>query len=363
MTVVHQVIPVLAPRDAVGNHTRRVRDALRSAGISSEIFAELAVDGLEGEAQPLDRFDAVGAGCDLILYQASTGSGVVEWLLRRSERFSVNYHNITPGHFFDSWAPEAAASMRRARNQLRSMAPASVSGLADSTFNATELVEVGYRDVEVSPLLLDLSADAAPDRQRLEFLRRVRRGAHWLFVGRVAPNKCQHDLVAAFAVYRRLYDPGARLTLVGSTAAPAYEEAVLSLVDELELAGSVTIIGSLSDSELAAYYADADVFVCLSRHEGFCVPVLEAMRGGTPVVALAATAVTETVGAAGMLLPDADPHVVAAVVQRLSSDDAWRARLVAAGHARVLGWSLERTVPQFLEAIERSLSVAAELPS
>ena len=149
-----------------------------------------------------------------MIYQSSTGSSAVEWLLRRSDPLVVNYHNITPASFFEPWDDQAAASMRRARAQLGSLARRSRLAVADSPFNAAELTELGYDPVVVSPLLLDLDARlAAPDAAVAEHLARTRAGRHWLFVGRLAPNKCQHDLIAAFAAYRALYDPGARLTL------------------------------------------------------------------------------------------------------------------------------------------------------
>ncbi len=182
-----------------------------------------------------------------------------------------------------------------------------------------------------------------------------RAGSHWLFVGRLAPNKSQHDVIAAFAAYRTLYDPGARLTLIGSEAAASYSDALYGLVDDLGLAGAVTFAGSVSDAELAAYYDDADAFVCLSRHEGFCVPVLEAMRHDVPVVALAAAAVPDTVGDGAVLLDDASPHHVAATVHELLSDDSFRSGLVAAGRSVVASHALDEASSAFVELIRRHL--------
>jgi glycosyltransferase involved in cell wall biosynthesis len=249
--------------------------------------------------------------------------------------------------------------MRRARNQLRALAPRSVAALADSAVNAEELHAMGYRNVSVNPLLLDVEGPPpAADARLMRFLRDTRHGTHWLFVGRLAPNKCQHDVITAFAVYRTIHDPGARLTLVGSAAALSYAEALLALADDVGVADAVTCVSSLSDAELAAYYEDADVFVCLSEHEGFCIPVIEAMRHDTPVVAFAAAAVPDTVGAAAVLLDDKDPLLVATAVRSLLTDEPWRARLAAAGQARVLDHAPARTVPCFVEGVERALAAA-----
>lgn len=358
MSTVHQIIPVLATHDAVGGHTLRVQSALQQHGIRSEIFAEVIVGGV-ASARRLSEFDSAGGGADLLIYQASTGSDSADWLLRRSEPFAVNHHNMTPAHFFDRWAPEAADNMRRARNQLRAMAPRSVAGLADSAFNAVELEELGYQDVSVTPLLLGLGAELpSVDPRTQAHLTATRAGAHWLFVGRMAPNKCQHDVVAAFAIFRKLYDPGARLTLVGSPAAVSYQEAILRLADELGLGTAVTLLSGLNDEELAAYYEDADVFVCLSEHEGFCVPIIEAFRHATPVVALAEAAVPDTAGAAAVLLDDKDPLLVASAVHEVLADTTLQAGLRSAAQARLDAFRPERTVPVFVAAVERAVAAA-----
>jgi L-malate glycosyltransferase len=359
VTTVHQVVPVLAPHDAVGNHTLQVREALRQAGFESEVFAEHRFGHHRGTGQPLTDFPERGDAPDLVIYQSSTGSSAVEWLLRRSDALVVNYHNITPASFFEPWDDQAAASMRRARTQLGSLARRSRLAVADSPFNAAELTELGYDPVVVSPLLLDLDARlAAPDATVAEHLARTRAGRHWLFVGRLAPNKSQHDLIAAFAAYRALYDPGARLTLIGSEAAAAYSDALYGLVDDLGLTTAVTFSGAVSDAELAAYYDDADAFVCLSRHEGFCVPLLEAMRHDVPVVAFAAGAVPDTVGEAAVLLDDASPHPVAAAVHTLLRDEPFRAGLVEAGRAVVAAHSLSSASAAFVDLIRRQLDRA-----
>jgi len=356
VSAVHQIIPVLAPHDAVGGHTRRVRDALRSRGHHSEIFAEVIVGPVPDGAHLLQDFDAHGAGADLLVYQSSTGSTAADWVLSRDLPFAVNYHNVTPASFFERWHPDAAANMRRARNQMRAMSLRSVAGLADSAYNAAELTEAGYRNVQVTPLLLDVSdAPPAPDPDTIARLGARRRGQRWLFVGRLAPNKCQHDLVAALAAYRRRFDPDAELVLVGSAAVNEYQDAVLALADDLGVDGAVTVVSGLSDEELSAYYESADVFVCVSEHEGFCIPLIEAMRHDLPVVAFAAAAVPDTVGEAGLLLGQKDPATVAAAVHELGTDEALRAELTAAGAARVRDFDLARTAPVFVDAVEGAL--------
>lgn len=356
MTTIHQIIPVLAPHDAVGNHTLQLRDALRGAGFESEVFSEMRLGHLRDVGRAISDYPSQRAA-DLLIYQSSTGSTAVDWLLKRPEPLAVNYHNITPASFFEAWDDQGAASMRRARVQLGALARRSRLALADSPFNAAELTDLGYAPVVVAPLLLDLDARLAePDAEVAAHLARTRAGHHWLFVGRLAPNKCQHDLIAAFAAYRLAYDSGARLTLIGSEAAPSYSDALYGLIDDLGLHGAVTVAGSVTDAELAAYYDDADVFVCLSRHEGFCVPLLEAMRHDVPVVAFAAAAVPDTVGDAAVLLQDPSPVPVAAAVRELLEDSRFGKELVEAGRRVVAEHALAPSAATWLELLRSHLA-------
>jgi len=181
---------------------------------------------------------------------------------------------------------------------MRRLASSTAYGLADSTYNALELTDEGYPDTAVVPILIDFADyDAAPDAATLTRLRRRAEGggAQWLFVGRVAANKCQHDVVAAFAAYRELFDRNARLSIVGGRTLLLYARALERLADELGVAGAVDFTDNLTFPQLLAQYRSADVFVSLSEHEGFCVPLVEAMHFGVPTVAFASTAVPETV--------------------------------------------------------------------
>ena len=176
-------------------------------------------------------------------------------------------------------------------------------------------------------------------------------GADWLFVGRVTPNKCQHDVVKAFAAYRRFHDAKARLHIVGGVASEPYAAALRAFVRRLDLADCVFLTGPVSAGALAAHYRAADVYVCLSEHEGFCVPLLESMHHRVPVVAFGVTAVPETLADAGVCLPDKSPALVAEAVDRVLSDDALRAQLLDSGTRRLQDFTLERTRALFLEAM------------
>ena len=352
---VHQFLPTLEP-SAVAAHALEVDRLLRDLGIPSTIFADQVHPEFEGRARHHTEF---GKGVtarrgDVLLYQLAVGSLVADFLYDRSERLVVNYHNITPARFFDRWEPDAVHAVTWGQAQLRKLAARCELGIAVSTYNERELQRAGYRTTAVAPVLVDLDGlRAASDEAVEERLRAAKAdgGRDWLFVGRLSPNKAQHDLIKALAVHRRLYDDRARLHLVGSSSSAAYSAALRDFAAALDLGDAVFLHQGVPAGTLAAHYRSADVFVCLSEHEGFCVPLLEAMHHGLPIVALAAAAVPETLGDAGVLLPGKDPALVAAAVNRVTTDAALRAALVEAGVARLDRFTLDRTRNAFRDAL------------
>jgi glycosyltransferase involved in cell wall biosynthesis len=364
MTAIHQFVPTLAPRDAVGTHYLAVQETLRGAGYRSEIFAYEAKEEFKRLAQPYASFSGGARGEDTwLLYHSSVGSPVADFVNQRDEPLIVDYHNITPAPFFARWEPAVAGALMKGRRQLAELEARAELGLADSAFNASELTELGYDRTAVVPILLDIAAlDAvAPDPTTLAELASARGGGgvDWLFVGRLAPNKAQHDVVKAFAAYRKLYDGAARLHLVGGSSSHQYETSLHAFVDALELGDVVNITGGVSAAQLMAYYDSADVFVVCSEHEGFCVPLLEAMHHRVPIVAFAATAVPETLADGGLLLNAKDPYTVATAVHRVLSDDTLRAQLVRDGAERLRAFDLDRSRRVLLTAIESVVGAVA----
>jgi len=355
---VDQVIPSLASRDAIGVHTRALTEALRAAGVESDIFYGNCTPDMASVGKPLVELGRASRN-RWLLYQSSIGSPVYDVLATRTEPKLVNYHNITPASLLAPWEPNVGYEVSLGRTQLERLAPESRLAVADSAFNETELVEAGYHHTAVVPLLIDMTATGAdPDPELAARLAgaKDRGGADLLFVGKISPHKAPHDLVKMLAVYRRLYDSQARLHLVGSPLGERYGPALAAFVDELGLAGAVSVTGSVSAAELEAYYQAADVFVCASDHEGFCVPLVEAMGHKVPVVAYGVTAVPETVGDAGLVLEDKEPLRFAAAVARVVADDKLRHKLAEAAARRVASFSLERSTERFVSLIREAIT-------
>ncbi|MGH2498793.1 MAG: glycosyltransferase family 4 protein, partial [Candidatus Limnocylindria bacterium] len=314
----HQFHATIAYGDAVGNDCFELQRLFWTRGVRSELFADEAkpeVRALVRDWRDLRREPAT----DALLVHVSMGNDALDEIPSLPQRKAVVYHNITPARFFGGLNEHAARYAERGREQLRALAAVAEIGIADSEFNRKELVDLDYARTAVVPIVVDWTAfDAAPSEAVLRELAEERTAV--LAVGQILPQKAVHDVIAAFARYRER-DRGAHLYLVGSTAMSAgYLARLRDQVTRSGLEGAVTFTGSVPLEQLVAYYRGASVLLTLSDHEGFCVPLLEAMRSGLPVVAHAAGAIPETLGDAGVLLADKSPDAVADAIERAVRD-------------------------------------------
>lgn len=321
---VHQLLAALSYGDAIGNEALAIQRHLRGMGFESEIYAERVHPRMARLARPLWRYPEVSSKDSVCLFHFSIGSAAGRLIHPAPDRLVSIYHNITPAHFFLGFHRHLAGLCYHGRRELRAFAPRTELALGDSEFNRRELEQAGYERTGVLPIVLDLASydrPAAPVVDRM--FRDGRRNL--LFVGRVIPNKRIDDLIRVFAVYQRYLEPRSRLLLVGEHKGfERYYDRLRQLVAELRVE-EVVFTGHVDDDELLAYYRLADLFLCLSEHEGFCVPLVEAMHFGVPVVAYDASAVAETLRGGGVLLRDKSPALVAELVDRVINDAALRA--------------------------------------
>jgi glycosyltransferase involved in cell wall biosynthesis len=333
---IDQLVGSVVVGDAISAHTAELWRHLRARGFESEIYVK------ERGALPRDDVDTrpadeVGPEADVLIYHLSVGSELLDRFLAFPGRKVALYHNITPARYFEGWDPPMVEIMRAGRRDLTRAAPLTDLGVGVSEFNRAELVSAGFAPTAVVPLVVNpADHDVVPDSDLADILQRRREaGRVWLFVGRFAPNKCQADIVKAFAAYRRASDPGATLLLIGAPTTASYRDAVMKVAERLGVEDALTVCGPVSPAQLSACYRAADVFVCLSEHEGFCAPLVEAMYHQVPIVAYRAGAVPETVGSSAVFLDDKDAVFVGAVIDEVLQDKTLRAELVEAGLARI----------------------------
>ena len=332
---VHQVMAALSYGDAVSNDALGIQAHLRAAGFESDIFAEHAHPRLAHRCRRLWEYAAVSDADTVCVFHFSIGSGAGRLVFSSPDRLVVRYHNITPPEFFAGFLPHLARQCHQGRLELEAFAPRADLALGVSEFNRRELEASGFRRTGVLPIPLDLGrfagARAAPVVRRLFADGRT----NVLYVGRIIPNKRIEDVLRAFALYQHAHDPASRLLLVGDHwGYEPYLFHLQALARSLR-AEDVIFTGQAEDDELRAYYAVASVYLSLSEHEGFCVPLLEAMAAGVPVVAYDAGAVTETLAGAGVLVHDKAPEVVAALLACVVRDPALRAALLAGQERRL----------------------------
>jgi L-malate glycosyltransferase len=315
----------------------------RRAGFEAPIHAHRFDEHHTGICQPLDAY--VPREDDLILFHYTTWTESADFLLRLGRPLTIMYHNVTPPEFFAGFDERAAAATGVGRARLAEFAPLAILGAAKSEFSRADLVEAGFARTCVVPVRLDFATlDGAVNRRAEAEIRAAGPGV--LYVGRIVPNKRVEDLVRAFAHYHRRIEPRAMLYCVGAhTPGGRYQTSLDWLVRRLELDARVHFMGQMSNQDRGAFYRAARVFVTMSEHEGFCVPAIEAMHLGLPVVAFASGAVPETVGDAAVLIGKKRPEVTAEIISMLAADTPLRRRMIEKGRA----WA-ERYRPEMLEA-------------
>jgi glycosyltransferase involved in cell wall biosynthesis len=340
VTAVHQLVPNFDYGDAIGNHVRALRTLLRGWGYASDVYAQYMHPELARDARFYTRYRDVSDPGNVLLFHFSIGSEVTSFFAGLPDRKVVIYHNITPPEYFVGINARVADRCRRGRWELGRLAAVTDLALGVSEFNRQELEAAGFRRTGVLPILLDWSQYAHPPVDPVA--RAYGEGTTLLYVGRVAPNKRVEDLIKTYYFYRRL-DPGSRLLVVGSAVdTEAYLAGLQKLAAELGVLDGVVFTGAVPQAELCTYYRLASVYLSMSEHEGFCVPLLEAMHFGVPIVAYAAAGVPGTLEDAGVLVEEKDFPVLAELIHRMVTDARLREAVVAQQRDRLEAF--DRTV-------------------
>ena len=316
---VHQVLATLGYGDAIGHEVLGIQRVLRSAGYMSEIFVETADPRLE--PLTLDYRDMIGTvgAADVLIHHFSIGSRASRTAYALPGRMALVYHNITPPEYFIGVHEDLVKLCFRGRRELTAYIDRCDIAIGDSEYNRRELDALGFRRTGVLPVVPDFThLDLPPDRRLAADF-----DDGWtnvLFVGRVIPNKKFESVIRAFHAYRTKHNPRARLLLVGSHS--GFERYLAMLHALIARLGTpdVHFLGHVTNEELTALYDVADLFLCASEHEGFCVPIIEAFHKQVPVLAYASTAVPATMDGGGVLYDTQDPVEVAQLMAAVLDD-------------------------------------------
>jgi glycosyltransferase involved in cell wall biosynthesis len=352
--IINQWVPAAHRGDAIGDSARRVRELLRRLGHGSDIFALTIDDDLRGDVLPFA--DPAARRGDATIFHFALPSPMTAAFATLGGARILQYHNITPAAFFAPYSPGLFRLAALGRQELASLRGRVDLALGDSEFNRKELEALGFAPTGVLPIAVDTDRiTAGPPRPALEKI--LGDGLmNILFVGRIVPNKKIEDHIRLAEVYKRYVDSHYRFIFVGRTdGVPAYYAQIRALVAELRmLPDRFWFTGAVPDEDLAAFYRWADVYVSLSEHEGFCVPLVEAMAADVPILAYAAGAVPETLGGAGLMFSPKDLEVAAEMLGMLVYDRPLRQRVLAGQRRRLQDFSpaaLESRVSEVLRSL------------
>jgi len=356
---VNQFVHTLNYGDAISGEARTIQRMLRQMSIPSEIYSVHTHEKLKGQTRSWLDFDkeAAAAAQDglktAVILHYSIASPLNQLFLQQRDAFrAAIFHNLTPVHWFERCNARVAADLRQGFAELPEVMGNAHLVLADSEFNCQELAKLGCVPAGTLPLLLDEEQWAVVANAGINSILRAHGGKNILHVGRIAPNKRIEDIIKAFYFYRHKINSQSRLWLIGTDIdTEIYSFELRRLVSELQLRDAVFFVGSVSASELRAFYEQADLYICLSKHEGFCMPILEAMHFSVPVIAYDAGAVAETLGSGGILVGRKRPAEIAELMEIILTDNLVRSRLVEQGRKRAAAFSLSR----FRENLENRL--------
>ncbi|MEO7157571.1 MAG: glycosyltransferase [Vicinamibacterales bacterium] len=333
---VNQWVPAAHKGDAIGDSARRVRGLLREMGHQSDLYAISMDDDLRGDV--IDWTDAGATRGDLTIFHFALVSPMTSAFARLNSGRVLQYHNVTPAHFFAGYDSEIYRLAMLGREDLKTLVGHTDRALGDSEYNRQELEALGFTNTGVFPIAVDTARiTSAPRRPALEAVLREEGWLNFLFVGRIVPNKKIEDHIKLAEHYKRYVDEQYRFVFVGKTdAAPRYYAAIRGLLERYRMPpGRFIFTGPVPDEDLATYYRTASVYISLSEHEGFCVPLLEAMAADVPVMAYAAAALPDTLGGAGVQFAPKDLEYAAELLGELAYNDTLRSQVIAGQRARL----------------------------
>lgn len=345
-----QLTPTLSYGDAVSSDVFAMTEVLTKLGYENYIVASNIAKKVQGRAIPLRKF--VPKTDDIFIYHMSIGNEMSDYVISADvKRKLMVYHNITPAHFFDGISP-LNIPCRNGRAELLRLADCVDFALCDSDYNREELDDLKYLSTATLPIVFDKTEYLTT----LPSQRLIDKYSHdgytnILFVGRIAPNKKQEDIIQSFHLYNKYINPKSRLFLVGAVVTTElYMDALSNYIIENQI-NNVVFSGHVSFPDILAYYKLADVFLCESEHEGFCVPLLEAMTFDVPVVAYSSSAIPYTMGDSGVLFTEKNHPLVAELLNLVTTNSDFRQAIIETQRERLKFFDINKTKELFAELI------------
>lgn len=354
MRKIHQFHSGTAVGDAITNQMLLLRNNLCKAGYDSEIYAEFVADGLKSEIHNFSSYKGNPDNILIVHHSMGITPETFKKVIALPDQKILIYHNITPEEYFDD--PGTQNAIRLGLKQVQEYRKHLDYFIADSNYNRRDLIHMGYPDsIDILPVhvSLDRFENVCSDDT---VLSESKGQTNILFVGRVVWNKRQLELVKAFFVYQKCFNENSRLILVGDTGMQGYVQEIISLTKQLGIEDKVLLTGKVSEEKLKAYYETADVFLCMSEHEGFGVPLLEAMKMGVPVVACRSSAIPETMDGAGVLVNQKNYGIIAAMMDELVTNRELASRLTGYQRQRITKLEQQDSEKILLNAVNNLLT-------
>lgn len=352
MRKIHQFLTSYSYGDAIGNEVLEIRNFLRSKGYESEIFAHLYHPKYADQIINYREYDKYSHEDNIIIYHFSIGSPITRQFLKSPDKKVIIYHNITPHHFFLDYHRILAKDCYKGRIELKNLAGKVDLSLGDSAYNEQELIDSGFSNTGVLPLVMNFQKFEQPVTPVLKELYDDGR-TNILFVGRIIPNKMVEDVIKSFHFYQKYFNKNSRLFIVGEYRGfERYFSALQNLVGKLGIK-DIRFTGHIPDDELISYFKLAHLYLHMSEHEGFCAPVPESFYLDIPVIAFNAGAVKETMNNGGILVNRKEFEKIAALMDRILTDVPLKEKILASQQLALQKYYQNKTGQILLDFLEK----------
>lgn len=345
-----QIVTTLAYGDAVGNDVIALKKIIAERGYKTEIYAEYIDPRLPAEtAKQINKLTYISKN-DIVISHMAIATELNNWIKKQPCHKIMIYHNVTPPEFFEPYDKYADKQCKEGLEQTKELRETFDMVLADSDFNKQNLLDMGYKcPINVLPILISFN-DYKKTPSEAILKKYDDDYTNIIFVGRIAPNKCQQDVIKAFYEYQAHYNKKSRLFIVGGGEG-LYKNSLQVFIKKLEVQ-NVIFSGHCKFDEILAYYKLSDLFLCQSEHEGFCVPLAEAMFFNKPIVAYDSSAISWTLGGSGFLLKEKNPLLTAGVMDRILNDKALRETILENQWERLQDFQYEKVKALFWKYVD-----------